>query len=142
MPTSVFEQPAVQVQVNSGTLINNGDAVVYYRDQLPVSATENDGQLTIGQSAILDGSQYLVSALRSTVTIVPLGSQGESGGPVADGSVNEDKLSAALKATLVIGRVHDGANYPERKDGYAFNHWVGPSQPPDYENGDVWTPTA
>lgn len=65
----------------------------------------------------------------------------DAGGP-DDGSVTLASLSEPLLALLAIGRVHDGANYPERIDGAAFNHWVGPSEPPDFENGDVWTPTT
>lgn len=67
---------------------------------------------------------------------------GEDGGVPEDGSLTFAQLSDPLKALLVAGRPHDGANYPERVAGVAFNHWVGPSEPPDFEDNDVWTPTA
>lgn len=60
----------------------------------------------------------------------------------SEASIVLSMFSPQMLALLVVGRVHDGANYPERIDGVAFNHWVGPSEPPEFEDGDVWTPTA
>jgi hypothetical protein len=70
MPTfTIFPFPPVDYSVDGGTVTNYGPDVLYYQDERDVSSTVNDGSLAEGESATLAGSQWFVSAGRSTVNI-------------------------------------------------------------------------
>lgn len=60
-----------QVNVGGNGLRNSGPDALYYRAAQPVTASLNDGSLDVGQSATLDGNQWIVSAGRSSVDILP-----------------------------------------------------------------------
>jgi hypothetical protein len=46
--------------VSGSTVSNKGPKTVYYRDELPVSASSNDGSISSGSSATLYGTQYFI----------------------------------------------------------------------------------
>jgi hypothetical protein len=90
---------AVPVFTNGGTLRNEGPGILYYRDEPPVSSALYDGLLSPASSAALEGTQWLISNIGTTVSFRPLpttagpsGAQGPTGpqGPIgpagADGT--------------------------------------------------------
>jgi hypothetical protein len=85
------------LELGGGTLKNVGDQTVYYRDELPVSSSVNDGSLAAGSSVTVTGSVWVVAGtgLRSALTFAPsvteTGGSGTglpSGGSVGDVVVN------------------------------------------------------
>lgn len=116
------------------TVVNYGpDTASYGSDK-----AANAGTIVSGDSATLTTGLWFKAAARAQIQAIGV----EATATPGPGALTEDMLSVPLKALLVCGRVHDGANYPAREAGFAFNHWIGPSEPPDFEDGDVWTPTA
>lgn len=61
--------PASGINLGSGggTVINGGPSTVYYRDELPVTTTVNDGSLALGASVALTGVQYFTTASRASI---------------------------------------------------------------------------
>lgn len=82
MSFPVFDSPSAEVRVSGGTLVNYGPAVLYYRDEAPVTPGLADGSLTAGSSATLEGAQWLVTApgTRASVDVILPPPQSGGGG--------------------------------------------------------------
>lgn len=105
----VSTSPALDARVD-GTLVNYGPDILYYRDEVPVNAATNDGQITAGQNVALTGTQWLLSAGHSAVDIISHPSAGGSGQTFSVAG------TATVGATLTTSGVPDDASLAWYRD--------------------------
>lgn len=132
MALTIFRSPAAEIQVDGGTVYNYGPDVLYYRDEQPVSASVKDGTIASGANVTLLGSQFMVSAGRSSIDIV---------------SSATAQSSANSRVLLWDAGAGDYVPAAYRADTSQPREFIGPVDPSTLDSvtgpvfGDEWTPS-
>lgn len=112
---TVYGSPAVSIRVEGGRLTNRGPATVYYADNQDLYAGAGapagaQGSLASGESAVLEGSQWLVAGTTASRADVVL----------------EAPTTAATGGTLAM--VEGPGGYAAREAGRPWFGWTDPTE--------------